>query len=206
MFNNRKPTCFEKDYKQSFVSAGARGKQKPSDARSRSLLDYANDWQLQVDFEDRKLVFPPNICATNLRPDIVISSAKTCNVILLELTCCAEEGIDAAQLRKETRYAELMTDIAAQGWTAQLFTLEVGARGKVCSTDVWRKHELSIFKIHLQLPIICIIQQRPRSCVRWFLFPAHVSTNKALLVIFFRNFTEASRVSIVEHRDDLLKD
>ena len=64
-------------------------------------MDYANDWKLQVDFEDRKLVFPPNICATSLRPDIVISSALTRNVILLELTCCAEEGIDAAQLRKE---------------------------------------------------------------------------------------------------------
>ena len=137
VFNNRTPTCFgeiaKKDYKQSFVTAGVRGKKKPTDARSRTLLDYANDWQLQVDFQDRKLVFPPHICATSLRPDIVISSAKTCNVILLELTCPAEEGIDAAQLRKENRYAELMTDIAAQGWTPRLFTLEVGARGLVGS-------------------------------------------------------------------------
>ena len=54
-------------------------------------------------------------------------------MILLELTCCSEEGIDAAQLRKENRYAELTTDIAAQGWTAQLFTLEVGARGLIGS-------------------------------------------------------------------------
>ena len=35
--------------------------------------------------------------------------------------------------KKETRYAELMTDIAAQNWTAKLFTLEVGARGLVGS-------------------------------------------------------------------------
>ena len=118
VLNSRKPSCFgelaKKDYKQSFVTAGARGKKKSSDVKTRSLLEYANDWQLQVDFEDRKLVFPPNICATSLRPDIVISSTKTCNVILLELTCCAEEGIDAAQLRKETRNAELMAEIAAQ--------------------------------------------------------------------------------------------
>ena len=137
VFNSRKPSCFaeiaKKDYKQSFVAAGGRGKKRTSDPRSRCLLDYANDWKLQVDFEDRKLVFPPNICATSLRPDIVIYSALTRNVILLELTCCAEEGIDAAQLRKETRYAELMTTIAAQNWTAKLFTLEVGARGLIGS-------------------------------------------------------------------------
>ena len=95
MFNSRKPSCFaeiaKKDYKQSYVAAGVRGKKRPVDPRSRCLLDYADDWQLQVDFEDRRLLFPPNICATSLRPDVVISSASTCNVILLELTCCAEE-------------------------------------------------------------------------------------------------------------------
>ena len=55
-------------------------------------------------------------------------------VILLELTCPAEEGISAAQLRKETRYAELLRLINEQKvWKAQLLTLEVGARGLVCS-------------------------------------------------------------------------
>ena len=136
-FNSRKPSCFgeiaKKDYKQSFIAAGTHGKKRVTDARSKSLLDYANDWKLQVDFEDRKLVFPPNICTTSLRPDIVISSALTRNVILLELTCCAEEGVQAAHLRKDTRYAELMVDIAANNWTGRLFTLEVGARGLVGS-------------------------------------------------------------------------
>lgn len=96
-------------------------KKRVTDTHNKSLLDYANDWKLQVDFEDRKLVFPPNICTSSLRPDIVISSALTRNVILLELTCCAEEGI------QET------VDIAANNWTARLFTLEIGARGLVGS-------------------------------------------------------------------------
>ena len=74
-------------------------------------LAYANDWKMLVDFEDRKMVFPPVICATNLRPDIVIWSKRSRVVILIELTCCAEEGISAAQLRKENRYAELMAQI-----------------------------------------------------------------------------------------------
>jgi hypothetical protein len=55
-------------------------------------------------------------------------------VILIELTCCAEEGIGAAQLRKETRYAELLEEIKASNkWKASLFTVEIGARGLVGS-------------------------------------------------------------------------
>ena len=66
------------------------------------------------------------ICSTELRPDGVIWSV----LVLLELMCCAEEGIGAAQMRKEARYAELTTE---SKWTPTLLTLEVGARGLVCS-------------------------------------------------------------------------
>lgn len=51
----------------------------------------------------------------------------------MELTVCAEEGIEAAQLRKETRYTELLEDIRASSWKANLLTVEVGARGLVAS-------------------------------------------------------------------------
>ena len=80
-----------------------------------------------------KIVFPPNFCTTALRPDAVIWSALSRTVILLELTCPAEEGIHAAQIRKEDRYADLMTQITEQKWTPTLLTLEVGARGLVGS-------------------------------------------------------------------------
>ena len=54
------------------------------------------------------------------------------HVILLELTCCAEEGFEAAKLRKEVRYHELVESInLAQSWKARLLTIEVGARGLV---------------------------------------------------------------------------
>ena len=56
-------------------------------------------------------------------------------VILLELTCPAEEGIEAAQIRKETRYADLLTQINASGnWKARLLTVEIGAWGLVGSS------------------------------------------------------------------------
>ena len=53
-------------------------------------------------------------------------------VVLIELTCCADEGIRAAQLRKETRYTQLVSGInETKVWKASLRTLEIGARGLV---------------------------------------------------------------------------
>jgi hypothetical protein len=52
-------------------------------------------------------------------------------VVLIELTCPAEEGMFNAQLRKETKYSGLVDEINATEWKPKLFTLEVGARGLV---------------------------------------------------------------------------
>ena len=49
---------------------------------------------------------------------------------MIELTCPAEQGIEAAALRKETRYEELQAAIKAWG-ECKYFTIEVGARGLV---------------------------------------------------------------------------
>jgi hypothetical protein len=53
-------------------------------------------------------------------------------VIILELTCGAEENFRDAQLRKETKYAELVSEIQeTKVWKVHFFTIEVGARGLV---------------------------------------------------------------------------
>ena len=137
-FQQQEASCFAeiamKDFKASFVRAGQRRKPKVNNSQKRRcLLEFANDWKLQVDFKDRKLVFPPAICPTALRPDGVLWSPLSRTVILLELTCPAEEGIEAAQIRKEARYAGLMAEITEQKWTPTLLTIEVGARGLVGS-------------------------------------------------------------------------
>ena len=80
------------------------------------------------------MVFPPTVDSTSLRPDVVIWSEFSREVVLLELTVCAEEGVAAAQVRKEARYTVLMADIEAEKkWKATLLTLEIGARGLVAS-------------------------------------------------------------------------
>jgi hypothetical protein len=132
--NKRKLLSNSNALKQNFVRAG----QKTPLPRARSqskegLLTRANDWNLLVDYDHKKVVFPPNICSTSERPDIVIWSRMSRNVILLELTCCAEEGVKAAQMRKQVRYHELIENINASKWNASLLTIEVGARGLVGS-------------------------------------------------------------------------
>ena len=52
-------------------------------------------------------------------------------VILIELTCPAEEGMVNAQLYKETRYNHLKSEIQERSWAVTLMTIEVGVRGFV---------------------------------------------------------------------------
>jgi len=53
--------------------------------------------------------------------------------MLVELTCCAEEGVAAARVRKEVRYHALVDNINSNSWRAELFTIEVGARGLIAT-------------------------------------------------------------------------
>ena len=96
-----------------------------------TLLSGSTDWKLLVDYSDRPVVLPPEILATNQRPDIVIWSVALKKVVMVELTCPAEEGIEAAVERKLGQYTQLKQDIEEVGWVAGLLTLEVGARGYV---------------------------------------------------------------------------
>ena len=148
-FNHRRPTslvkatrksfeaCFGKATRKSFEACFVRkGESKkrgnqPPERFSQSVLACANDWQLKVDF-DASAQFPPEILATPLRPDIVLWSVMSRVVVSIELTCCAEESMRDAQLRKETKYTSLLNEInQTQVWKASLWTLEIGARGLV---------------------------------------------------------------------------
>jgi len=99
-------------------------------SKQASLLSNTNDWKLLVDLPDSNYIFPPEIYATSERPDIVIWSNKTKRVILIELTCPAEEGIEAAKIRKQGKYQMLLENIQnSSPWKPLLFTVEIGVRG-----------------------------------------------------------------------------
>jgi beta-lactamase class D len=81
------------------------------------------------------LVFPPEICSTDKRPDIIIWSQCRRMVLLIELTVPADENIVAAQIRKTARYQEL-SDLmkSVNNWNSKIITIEVGARGFVAKS------------------------------------------------------------------------
>jgi Reverse transcriptase (RNA-dependent DNA polymerase) len=120
-----------------FVKAGSTTKQSKTSKKQNEnhLLCHANDWKLLVDLPDFNYVFPPEIFNTAERPDILLWSSKLKKVLMIELTCPAEEGIEAAKIRKQARYAPLLENIATMtSWKAMILTIEVGARGFVATS------------------------------------------------------------------------
>ena len=119
----------------SFIAKGKKDAAlKRPKSSPKSLLASSSDWRLVTDYQHSHLVFPPEIIATNLRPDLVVWSPSAKSVILLELTCPAEEGFAAAYTRKLVRYSELVEQIRAAGWSAVHYPFEVGARGFVAKS------------------------------------------------------------------------
>jgi len=137
------------DISKCFVTAGKTAAKRPTSAKS-DIMSTGNDWELLIDYQYDPIVFPPEICSTAERPDIIIWSRR--RVILAELTCPAEEGIKAAEIRKLARYnKELVPLITGQfpAWTVHLFTIEAGVRGFLAHS--FRKF---LSKIGLPKPII----------------------------------------------------
>lgn len=77
----------------------------------------------------KQLRFPKDIVETSLRPDIVLLSETSKQVILLELTVLWEERMEEARERKREKYAELVQECHRRGWCTQCLPIEVGAGG-----------------------------------------------------------------------------
>ena len=109
-----------------FVRAGEKPHPKPTP--SASLLSSAADWELRVDL-GRQLKFPEYVTSTSLRPDLVLTSASSKQVLLLELTVPWEDRMGEANEHKRLKYQELIEDCRRRGWKARCEPIEVGCRG-----------------------------------------------------------------------------
>ncbi len=56
---------------------------------------------------------------TTLRPDILLVSEVTRNIVMLELTVLWEDHLEEAHERKKMKYEELVIDCRKQGWKAR---------------------------------------------------------------------------------------
>ena len=65
---------------------------------------------------DKKLVFPPEIVTTSLRPDLVLWSTLQKSVFIVELTVPWEAAVGEAFERKQLRYSEVVAE--QRGWHA----------------------------------------------------------------------------------------
>ena len=68
---------------------------------------------------------PPEICVTNLRPDIVVIDVEKNIVNLFELTCPSEENINLRNQEKSRKYSHFLTDIPHSTLTC----FEVSSKG-----------------------------------------------------------------------------
>jgi len=99
---NKLPPVLTKHYTQKtiFLCPGVQPPRKGVKTNSRpEQLEAARDWKILADL-DQRLIFPPEIATTNLRPDIVLWSGSARVVQLIELTVPWEDAVDEAYERK----------------------------------------------------------------------------------------------------------
>ena len=70
-----------------------------------------------------------SLACSDLRPDLVMHSDQTKTATIVELTVCFETNFEAARLRKEEKYSELVEEVEDNGYDVDLVTVEVGSRG-----------------------------------------------------------------------------
>ncbi|XP_071145365.1 uncharacterized protein [Mytilus edulis] len=105
-------------------------------SKANGILETANDWEMQADVGG-KTTFPREILTTTFRPEIVLWSRISRQVILVELTVPWETRLEEAHERNLAKYQELVIDIQEKNWRTWYFPVEVVCRGFVSQT-FWR--------------------------------------------------------------------
>ncbi|KAL7889943.1 hypothetical protein AOLI_G00022010 [Acnodon oligacanthus] len=78
-----------------FTREGQKKPNHPTTKLEARQLDMAQDWKMLVDI-GQQLIFPPEIAATTLRPDLVLWSPSLKSVYITELTVPWENTIEEA--------------------------------------------------------------------------------------------------------------
>ena len=99
----------------------------------KCLLDGFDDWDVSADLPEWDS-HPSKFKETRLRPDIVIHSAATQQLIMVELTVPYQNRMEEADMYKREKYMNLTKELENTGYKAVVMLVEVGARGFVGSS------------------------------------------------------------------------
>ena len=123
--NGKKPQKCKERRSIMFVRSGQQSflKQKKKTVNDER---WSGAWKIAGDLPGCEHFFP---IPTRKKPDIVVWCEERKIVHLVELTVSHEDNIDAAQIRKDERYEQLLDDCEESGWSAKHFSVEVGCRG-----------------------------------------------------------------------------
>ena len=124
--NNKKEVKSSRSY---FVSAGQASNIKCAVAPLPSLLDGARDWEVAADLPDRR-EYPKAVRDTGMRPDIVVHSEGSKEMVMIELTVPYESRIEEQHRFKSEKYSDVAKKLKKDaGIRARVIAVEVGARG-----------------------------------------------------------------------------
>ena len=108
-----------------------------------SLLDGCDDWEVSADLPEWDS-HPDIIKKTKLRPDIVIHSASSKQIIMVELTVPYESRIEEAHIYKKEKYQDLSKELEEAGYKSKVMPVEIGARGFAATSAYNLLSKLSI--------------------------------------------------------------
>ncbi|GFN82205.1 reverse transcriptase [Plakobranchus ocellatus] len=109
----------------------------------KGLLDGCDDWVVSTDISEWER-HPDVIRKTALMPNIVIHSASTQQIIMVELIVLYKSRMEEAHAFKEGKYLDLTKQLKKDGYEAKVMPVEIGARGFVGSSAYGLLSKLSI--------------------------------------------------------------
>jgi hypothetical protein len=118
-----------------------------------AILDTATDWQIACDLPAAgDYVFPLAAAVTASRPDIVVWSPKTRQLVMLELTVPNETRVMESQRLKQARYKDLAEECRA-AFVTTVLTAEIGTRGFVAAKTQQALRDFGVWsgKLHTDL-------------------------------------------------------
>ena len=132
---------------------------------NNGIFHSATDWEVQVDI-GKQVSVPSHILRTQLRPDMIITSASSKCIVLIELTVPWEDRFDEAHELKFAKYEPILLEAQRKGWRALCFPIEVGCRGFIGKSTVKMFKSLGMSSMNVKKACLSITEIAEKSS-RW---------------------------------------